>query len=406
MNKRIAHYVFSENLVSIHVLFQGVSMIEIFEGRLGGGKTLYAVERMVKYLASGGSVSTNIVLNIPAVTAFLLKRYSWALQDGQYILLQDEEISMFHKFTPAGLPERPSLVVIDEAHIWLNARDWNKTHRELLTFLTQSRKCFTDIIFISQSALNIDKQIMRLVQYIWRFRDMQKFRIAALGFKWPLPQFLRVQFDQDGKTVLDRQFVLKDPVIYGLYNSFDLLRKFPRLEGAKVKFDGKVKKSKRGFIIKSIIVVILLAVGMGYFAWKKLSSNIGAEKSFLDIGASASVEKSAPVSVPDDSAFEFEIILHEFFRGVIEDSSGRKVITDEDTYLQGELCRIGKVLFCYPEKIMIAGFDGRPHMVMKKKYRSKPVADSKYSPQGQNVFDDRVAVQGKYISPDFSSENK
>lgn len=220
-------------------------MIEVFEGRLGGGKTYHAVKRMVKYLASGGCVCSNISLNMENVKSYLKERYSWEYQKGQYIYLEDDHINQFYKYTPAGSVDCPSLVIIDEAHIWLNARDWANVLREMLIFLTQSRKCFTDIIFISQSALNLDKQIMRLVQYIWRFRDLKKLKITELGIGWPLNQFLVAQYDYDGKTLLEKRFELKDKNIYQLYNTNELLRKFPRLEGHNIKYDGRIKGDKK-----------------------------------------------------------------------------------------------------------------------------------------------------------------
>ena len=341
-------------------------MIEVFEGRLGGGKTFYAVERMINYFASGGCVASNINLKLDKVRTFLLKRYSWELQDGQYIFLEDDQISEFHRYTPTGVFDRPSLVVIDEAHIWLNSRDWNKQTRELLTFLTQSRKCFTDIIFISQSALNMDKQIMRLVQYIWRFRDLKKFKIAALGLAWPLNQFLRVQFDYDGRTVLDKKFVMKDAAIYPLYGSYELLRKFPRLEGVQVKFDGKVKK-KKGVKLKVILIVIVLGIVVTYFAWQRFSKSIGGGASIASVVSVPSVV--AVASVPVDRKSEgYGIIIREVFHGIVEDEKGRKIITDQETYSAGGLCRIGKVLFCYPDKVLIAGYDGKPHIIQPRKY--------------------------------------
>lgn len=123
--------------------------------------------------------------------------------------------------------ELPVLVVIDEVHLTFNARDYAKTDKlywETLTFLTQSRKVHTDVIFISQSVLNMDKQFMRLVQYIWRFRDLSR---------WKIP----------------------------------LLREFPRLEGAKTKRTvAKVQRQNAmarvliplGLVVRVICVVVLL----------------------------------------------------------------------------------------------------------------------------------------------------
>jgi len=347
-------------------------MIEVFEGRLGGGKTYHAVKRMVKYLASGGVVCSNIALKMDAVAAYLRTCYSWEYQEGQYIFLEDEKINQFYRHTPSGTPECPSLVVIDEAHIWLNARDWANVLREMLIFLTQSRKCFTDIIFISQSALNIDKQIMRLVQYVWRFRDLKKLKIAELGIGWPLNQFLVAQYDYDGKTLLDKKFELKDKQIYPLYNTHELLRKFPRLEGVQIKFDGKIKGGRRKKIMKLVLIVAFLVV-MLWIGYQKIGSKIGLRKEKPVAVAQAVVVPSvAQSTVVKSVEKKNDIVLSERFLGIIEDEKGRTVITPEDRYVQGEFCRLGKVLFCYDDKILVSGFDRKPHMVLRDNSLLKP----------------------------------
>lgn len=246
-------------------------MIEVFEGRIGGYKTYSAVARMVKYFATGGSVYTNIELKLDAVRAYLRQRFRWELQPGQYVLLTDEQIGEFHKHTPSGTPDCPVLVVLDEAHIWFNAREWNKTSRELLTFLTQSRKVATDIIFITQSMHNLDKQFMRLVQYVWSFRDLQKwaFKFAGFNIRWPLPQLCYTQHDYDGKTVIDRGLSWKDKGIYALYNTLVLLRTFPRLEAATdFRGKGKVKRSRWDLLEKAagpfVLCSLLFAGGCRY----------------------------------------------------------------------------------------------------------------------------------------------
>lgn len=344
-------------------------MIEVYEGRLGGGKTYHAVKHMCKYFASGGVVCSNIMLNLGPVKEYLRQRFRWEFQDGQFIYLEDDQINQFYKHTPAGLPDAPSLVVIDEAHIWLNARDWANVLREMLVFLTQSRKCFTDIIFISQSALNLDKQIMRLVQYIWRFRDLKKLKISELGIAWPLNQFLVAQYDYDGRTLLDKRFELKDRGIYPLYNTYTLLRTFPRLEGHKLTYDGKIKVDWRKRM-KFIMIGVVVAVGLVWLGWARLGSRIGLRP---DLSA-RKIDMASHEAPPLDGIYKpvavvektpgYDVIMNEPFLGVIEDQRGRTIITPKDRYIQGQFCRIGKVMFCFEDKVLITGFDKKPHMIL------------------------------------------
>lgn len=342
-------------------------MIEAFVGRLGGGKTYYAVERIMKYISNGGCVCSNISIVREEVKAFCRRNYSWEMSDEQYIYLEGEQIAQFHRFTPSGTPDMHSLVVIDEAHLWLNAREWNKASKELLSFLTQSRKCFTDIIFISQDLKNMDKQIARLVQYVWRFKDMATWKFGFFQIKWPLPQFLRIQYDYDGKTELDKELVLKNKNIYKCYKSYQLHTDFPRLK-AQTKFEGKIKKkgSKMRLLIFFGIVVLMFLV-FGY----KLKDKIGigkrsAEKTLTEYRGQAPAKINDVEEKPIRKAV-INPVLEEAFVGIIEDERGRVVITDCDKYQLGKICRLGKVVGCYEDKVMVAGYDGKPRMILPRK---------------------------------------
>jgi hypothetical protein len=213
-------------------------MIEVFEGKLGGGKTYSATVRIVHQLRKGGVVATNIELNRQALVDYCARKYRVQLDlEKQLYVLTEEQLFNFHSHIPMGAhaDARP-LIVIDEAHLWFNSRDWAQASRDVLKFLTQSRKLHVDIILISQSALNLDKQFIRMVQYVWRFRDMDRFKIPGLGISYPTlirfatfglwnpSQILVSQFDFDGRTLLEKQFVGKDRHIFALYQTNSLLR--------------------------------------------------------------------------------------------------------------------------------------------------------------------------------------
>lgn len=241
-------------------------MIEIFEGRIGGGKTYSAVERMAQYVSNGGACWTNVEINLEGFRALCWKRYGWEVQPGQMNVLSDEQMAVFHRHSPSGVPGKPSLVVVDEAHLWFNSRDWCHTSKELLTFLTQSRKVHTDVIFISQSVNNIDKQFMRLVQWVWTFRDLSTWKPKGLfGIRWPLPQILQCQWDyaSTAKEPVKRYFKWKDKMIFGAYNTFSLLREFPRLQGARVQFESVRRRMIPEWALTvAKVLVVLFAVGI------------------------------------------------------------------------------------------------------------------------------------------------
>lgn len=196
-----------------------VVMIEIFQGRIGGGKTYSAVVRMAAQCAKGGHVYTNIELNPDGFVRFVEKSFRKKITFAQVRYLNESQIPNFQKEIAAGSMGLPVLVVIDEAHLWFNARDWAKQSKEMLTFLTQSRKVSVDVIFITQACTNIDKQFRVLCQYVWAFKDIQKW------FPWfPIPSILMLQFDQDMQFLLKWYFVRKSKGVFGAYNTNALLR--------------------------------------------------------------------------------------------------------------------------------------------------------------------------------------
>lgn len=236
-------------------------MIEIFEGRLGGGKTYSAVYRIICHLALGGVVCTNIELIWDGLLAFGRDVLGVIFESDQVIVLNDEHICEFYKYTPSGDSDLAVLVVLDELHLWFNARDYaqsDKLYRGTMTFLSQSRKVDTNLIFISQSALNMDKQFFRLVQYIWRFRDLANWKIPGLGMGSPWKGIVACQYDYDGKTMLDRAWVPKDKRIFACYRTKALLKKFPRLEGIVTKRKlQRVPGHGRLLRVSTIILAIL-----------------------------------------------------------------------------------------------------------------------------------------------------
>ncbi|HEY2713736.1 MAG TPA: zonular occludens toxin domain-containing protein [Chthoniobacterales bacterium] len=276
-------------------------MVELLEGRLGAGKTYSAAVRIVAHLAQGGTVCTNVELVWPELRAYVAERYGVHVEDSQFLTLSEDQVRLFHRFTPSGTPEMPVLVVIDEAHLYFNSRDFaqtDKLYRETLTFLTQSRKVHTDVVFISQSVLNMDKQFMRLVQFIWRFRDLEKWTMPGLGVRWPIKQLLAVQYDYDGKTIMSRSFIRKDRRIFSLYRTNSLLKEFPRLEGIQTKRTLKRVEKEKGMVVK---VLIPLAIVVGVIAFWLIGRNFRKPDAPIATSAGKSVMTKV-TSVAQDHA--------------------------------------------------------------------------------------------------------
>lgn len=219
---------------------------------------------MLERIAQGGTVSTNLRLKWPESKAFIEKRYGVIPLEKQFRLIDDgeagEQTADFHRFTPAGSDELNSLVVIDEGHLTFNSRDWQKTdklHRELLKFLSQSRKDNTDVIFISQDMANMDAQFMRLAMYLRTARDLNLWKVPGFGAVWPLPQFMLTTHDYTG-AYQGMNLIWKD--WKGIGSCYDTRQKLQAFERSDVCEKLELERVRKPSRMKYVWILVLIAL--------------------------------------------------------------------------------------------------------------------------------------------------
>jgi hypothetical protein len=138
-------------------------MIHGIAGSIGSGKShlqlkiaLEMCEQKEKQLV------TNFPLNREGLKEYsIFKNYKWILK-----LLKNGGISEIHapkKLEDLFFPE--SVVCLDEAGIFLNSREFQKTSKKLLADLCQSRKFGTDLVWCSQFLEQVDNQFRMLTQF-------------------------------------------------------------------------------------------------------------------------------------------------------------------------------------------------------------------------------------------------
>jgi hypothetical protein len=385
-------------------------MIELYEGRLGGGKTYSATVRIVDHVRRGGLIATNIELVWDAIKQYSAERFGVIVEDDQYIALDEEHIGMFHRHTPSGTVELPVLVVLDEAHLTFNARDYAKTdklYRETLTFLTQSRKVNTDVIFIAQSVLNMDKQFMRLVQYIWRFRDLSKWKIPGLGLRYPFNQILAVQFDYDGYTILQRSFVNKDKRVFALFKTNALLRQFPRLEGRKTQ--RKLEKTAKRPMMKYLIPLgIVFGLVCAYMLYRNLTS-IGkpTEAQREQKNNPALAQRAIPHDEQGNGKIKHDTEAYDIYAEQFVSWNGpeRSLKTDGGWYQVGEMSGRGYVTAISSRRAKLSQPDGRiGWVVANKDYHPTPSASIAINQEVKHETVIAKPVPTPSATPDFFKE--
>lgn len=244
-------------------------LIEIYTGTLGSGKTLSAVERIWDHLLRGGWVFTNVQMHVDQVRDRML--FLGYVYDPARLVILTGDMSQFHRQVMRGSDEQLVMVVIDEAHLSFNARDWTKLDRELMDFATLCRKLDINLLFLTQSELNLDKQFLRLTSYLWICRNFAHFRFAGV-IPLPIPLLSRVCFDRSrgsGKPLkMMSELYLKKIWLCKMYNSKALLGKLAGTLGSMATATATpLQRCKRVMPSKSFPVGNVAALLAVVFVW-------------------------------------------------------------------------------------------------------------------------------------------
>lgn len=220
-------------------------MIVLWTGAPGSGKSYSAVKLIVDALEAGKCVATNVAL-----------ADDWALQAAKgnpfrrlvpgrvkatarrweaRTLVSDDLDDLF-RVRLEGRGESRGVMVLDEAHNWVNSRTWDTdetgqgrskgeaTMRRLkvVRFFTQHRKLGWDVFLITQSAEAVDAQIRRLFEYHVTLRNLRRFKVVGIPVM-PFNFFLALWgWNDAGGSIVKRQAFRLNRRIARLYDSLAL----------------------------------------------------------------------------------------------------------------------------------------------------------------------------------------
>lgn len=170
-------------------------MIYIYTGSLGSGKSYHA---MVEGLNRANAIfrpNALVVANFPIFAANNKEKERWVYVE-KLTVKQLIELSFKHGIY--GRKDAPGLLIIDEAPLYFNARDWNVNdgRREWLRFFSLSRRFGFDVILIAQDLRMIDRQIRSMIEY--EIKHVMANRYGWLKFL-PLKTFFYIWFWTGGK---------------------------------------------------------------------------------------------------------------------------------------------------------------------------------------------------------------
>ncbi|MCK6208914.1 hypothetical protein KZX50_26250 [Bacillus infantis] len=186
--------------------------IELYTGFVGSGKSYHATKRGVT-IADAPKGNRWVIANFPikpkvnslSKLPVIGKKFSpfnkprWIYQDNDgltvdYLIEKSHEMGWYGK-------ESQCLLLIDEAGILFNSRDWNVKPDERkgwIKFLSQSRKFGYDIVFIVQDTRMMDRQIRSLAEYEVQHKKLNNWKLLKFV---PVTVFACVSFWNGVKNV-------------------------------------------------------------------------------------------------------------------------------------------------------------------------------------------------------------
>lgn len=197
-------------------------LIEIYTGYPGTGKSLHVAQRVRSVARRGYPVISNV---------------KYQLKKGRSIYVPNNRLSpeALEKFAlvywegKGQVKEGSILLVIDEAQLMLNSRDWQDSARmSWLGFFSQHRKLGYSIVLVAQTRDMLDKQIRSLAEeYVAHVRiDRMRIlgpiiRILSFGHPVVLCSHRYAGVRQDSRdSRLRSEYVIGRRSLYRVYDSY------------------------------------------------------------------------------------------------------------------------------------------------------------------------------------------
>lgn len=190
-------------------------MIAIVTGPPGAGKSFYAVRKAIDSLERGKYLATNVPLREDWVERAVNRHpLRWAIPGRRRSLQRKWAARTFHSqelhellsVRLRGRDEGRGVMVLDEAHRWLNARTWKDEDRlALLRFFSAHRHYGWDLYLITQDINNIDRQVRALFEYHVTLRNLRRMKVLGVPVS-PVNFFLAVwQWHAASSAVVKRE---------------------------------------------------------------------------------------------------------------------------------------------------------------------------------------------------------
>lgn len=199
-------------------------MIELYLGPPGGGKSYHALRRGLAQLSDRRYVVSNFPLALSKKEKdrdFEAKHWHFVedIPSPDYLIRKSIEWECVGK-------EGRILLIIDEAGILFNSRDWmvaGEVRKQWIKFFSQSRKFGYDVILVAQDERMLDRQIRSCAEFRVKHFTLNQYTFL----RWlPVKTFVAVRFWAGGSFRGQPEVFILLPWIANRYDSMRLFGEF------------------------------------------------------------------------------------------------------------------------------------------------------------------------------------
>lgn len=198
-------------------------MISLYSGTPGSGKSLHVAARIYWKLRRGLPVVANFDFNSECAIGRKRGGGEFVQRDNDqldpaWLRAYSTEYFKTHRFK-----EETILLVIDEAQLLFNAREWSAAGRaEWLSFFTQHRKFGYEVILVAQFDRMLDRQIRSLLEYEYIHRKVSNFGVMGwLLSIWTLGRlFCAVKMWYPLREKVSAEWFVARKKYYSLYDTY------------------------------------------------------------------------------------------------------------------------------------------------------------------------------------------
>jgi len=177
--------------------------IAMVTGAPGSGKSYYVVREIVAALEKGKLVATNVELQpgwalsiarLNMIRRLIPGRCARVAAEYERRVFITPDLEDLFRVRLAGEGEARGVMVLDEAHNWINARTWDsdetgktagkgeavRRRLAIVRFFSQHRKLGWNILLITQDEANIDRQVRSLFEYHVKLKNVRNFKVMGV----------------------------------------------------------------------------------------------------------------------------------------------------------------------------------------------------------------------------------